>query len=166
MITEADLLAHFTLNDAIMSMIYCLVASNGIESSSRTTHGYVNGTYLEICQCCEVAIRSEASPYISFRGARTEIYKSWLELAEILTLTSRKVEHAREFSAALGIRSKLTKDTSEHINMQIFNRNLQKLEVASEIAEETHNQVNKTQGNLETMLSRINPYRGHSSNCN
>jgi hypothetical protein len=156
-ITEADLLANYTLNDAIMSMIYCLTASNGIKTKVHSL-----GSRNTVCECCEFKVRSRASPYISFKGEMTEtnllIYKSWLELAEILAWTSDKVEPAREFAGALGIRNKLTKDMSEHINIESFNSNFQKLQVASEIAEETHNLARTILRNLGNIIDYKDPY--------
>jgi hypothetical protein len=105
-ITEVDLLKNYTINDAVMSMIYCLVASNDRE---------INGTYFSGCTCCQsFTINKERSPYISFTGGlsseNARIYNSWCELAEILNWTSLELEPIREFKSAVEICEKLRID--------------------------------------------------------
>jgi hypothetical protein len=144
MITEADLLANYTLNDAIMSMIYCLTASNILFHIDISFHPYGG------------IDTSSSSPYISFNGKlshqNTLIYKSWLELAKILTWASQQLKHEREFTGALEIRQKVP-IVSVHLNMENFNRNLRKLEKASQIARETHYQVKSNLDIIKEIVS-------------
>jgi hypothetical protein len=154
--TEVDMLKEHTINDAIMSMIYSVVASNGRETRKHLCSG---------CSCCQsFSIHQERSPYISFTGElsteNTRIYDSWCELVEILNTTSRELEPIREFRSAVEICEKLRIDYSKvPLNMDNFNKNLQKLQVASRIAGETHKLVSTTQESIKKMLTSLNPYR-------
>jgi hypothetical protein len=148
--TEVDLLKNYTINDGVMSMLYCLVASNG-----RKTEQIL----LKTCTCCQsFTFQQERSPYISFTGELSKenahIYNSWLEFAEVLTWTSLELEPIREFRSAVEICEKLRTDFSKvPLNMDNFNKNLQKLQVASRIAERTHKLVSDTKGRLMELLN-------------
>jgi hypothetical protein len=120
--TEADLFENFTLKDAIMSMIYCCLAT---------------------LQSSDVFQYIESSPYFSFKGKLSHqnalIYKSWIELAEILTWASLQLKHQREFDGALEIQKLYP---TLHLSNENFNRNMRRLEKAKQFAIETHSQVN------------------------
>jgi hypothetical protein len=145
-ITEVDFLANYTLNDAIMTMIYCISASN------------CNARNCDDCWCkiCKITDTSPFfSSYINLSKENKLIFKIWSEFVEILTWISIEVELPREFADVLGIQNKLTEDISNYINMENFNRNLQKFKVASKIAEETLKLAQNTLDSVKYTLRNI-----------
>jgi hypothetical protein len=157
-ITEVDLLKNHTIYDAVMSMIYCLVASNGNKNEPRKSS----------CLCCCPSSYYNyyhyfaGRPLISYSSLSNEnalINQSWCELTSVLSSTSLELD-PEGFRTAAKICEQLRIDYGEvSFNTDTFNRNMQKLQVASKSAVETRSLVNQIQQSFSQMLNKIDMYK-------